>query len=101
MKINEEPLGKFKKKCEHWLQDKIIKTKNRLTEAQAQYKNNYDARLRKQQKVINLYDHLYLRVKRKNTDEHYHKLAQIAEGLYKVIKVDENTVVIEKTDQSV
>lgn len=39
---------------------------NRLSLAQARYNKNYDARLRKQREIINVDDHFYFRLERKN-----------------------------------
>lgn len=77
----------------------MVKTKELLTKAQARYKKNDDFRLLKQCEVIHLDDYVYLRVERKDPNEHRHKLPPIAKGPWKVIKVDDKTVVIEKTDR--
>ena len=101
MPTTEEPRGDFKQKWKHWLQDTMLKTKERLTKAQARYKKNFDARLRKQRENITVDDYVYLRVERKDPTEHRHKLAAIAEGPYRVTKADDATVVIERPDRSV
>lgn len=41
---------------------------------------------------------MYLRVEPKNLQHHSHKLASIAEDLYKVTKAENNTVVTDMTD---
>ena len=97
----EEPRGDFKKQWKHWLVDTMAKTRERLTKAQARYKKSYDARLRIQRENINVGDHVYLRVERRNPDEHRQKLAPIAEGPYKVNKTDEHTIVIERPKRTV
>lgn len=79
----------------------MVKMKDRLRKTQARYRNNYDVSLRKQRKCINVDDHLYLHLQLKDTDEHRHTLTLMAEGLYKVMKVDYKTVVNEKTYRSV
>lgn len=66
--------------------------------AQAGYKRNYHARLRKQRKFINVDDYVYLRFEHKNADDHRNKLASVAKGSFCFPKVDENTVMIERTD---
>lgn len=44
---------------------------------------------------------MYLRIEQKNTKYHRQKLVTIVEGSYNVTKVENNTVFIEKTNQSV
>lgn len=78
------------------------KTKEQFGRAQSRYKKNYDAlcgsNLKSSTKVIHKDDYVYHRGKRKKPKEHVHKLAPIAEGPYKVLKVYNSKVVIEKTN---
>lgn len=70
----------------------MAKTKERLTKAQSMYKDNYDARLRKQSKVIHKGDYVYLLVQHKSPYKHHHKLALIKKGPYNVSKIGDKTV---------
>lgn len=96
----EEAQGDLKRKWKHRLQDTMT-NKKRLDKSQAPYKNKYDARLRKQLKVIQENNYVYFRVEGKNTNDHKHKLAPIAEDPYKLTKFDMNAIVFEKTDHSI
>lgn len=77
----------------YYKKDEVLVRKNRLDT-----KKNYDARLRKQSKVINEHEFVYVMVKRKYSTDHGHKLAQIDEGPCRVNKVDKTKVfLIERT----
>lgn len=84
----KHPWANFKHKCKHWIQDAMVKTKDRVTKAQTRYEKHFDARLRKQKEVINVDDYLYLSMEQKYADEHRHKRAPIAEVSYEVTKVE-------------
>lgn len=88
----------------HWkrcLEKSLGEANNRLEKAQRRYKRNFDARLRKQKEIIAAGDNVYLRVERRNEDEHRHKLAAVAEGPYPVLDVKGKTVVIQRRDNTV
>ena len=91
----------FKRQWKHWLRDTLSTTKQRLDVAQARYKRNYDRRLRRQAEKIQVDDHVFLRVERKNLHDHRHKLAAVAEGPFRVKEAKDDTVVIEKPDRTV
>lgn len=93
-----EPQGDFKCKEKHWLQDTMLNTKKRLDMAQARYKKHYYKRLRKHTEIFKEDDDLFLRVEQKNENDHRHKLAPFAEGLFKLKKAECKTVVIERPD---
>lgn len=97
----EEPKEDFKRKWKHCINEKMIRTRERLEKAHNRYKKNYDARLRKQTEVIHEDDYMYLSLQQKKRTDNRHKLALVAEGRYKVTKVDKNTVLIKKTYLSV
>lgn len=78
----------------HWLQDTIKKTKERLDNVQAGYKNNFEPRLCEQSEGIHVDDFAYLQVEQKKRKDHRHKLLPIVEGPLKVTNVDKNTVVV-------
>lgn len=71
--------------------------KKRLGAAQKTYKNNYDGRLKKQARKIEMDDFLYLRVERKDPKQHLRELTIVSEGPYQVTDVDSHTLVIENT----
>ena len=79
----------------------LREAKDRLRKAQERYKRNYDARLRRQLETINKNDYVYLRVERRDENEHRHKLAAVAEGPFKVLETKGKTVVIERKDNTV
>lgn len=85
---HEEPKGKLKCKWKHWLHSTMKKTKERLDEAQARYKNNYATGLRKQLEVIHSDDYVYVQFEQKNPKDNRRKLAPIVTGPLKVTKVD-------------
>lgn len=97
---SEEPQSEFKK-CKFWLQD-TMKTVERLTQSQARCKKNYDARLRQHAEFINVnnYVQVYLCGERNDQNKHLFKLAPVAEGLYKMTKTEDKTVMIEQTNRS-
>lgn len=101
MPSHEEPKGDFKRTWKHCLNETIKKSKERLENAQTRCEKNYDARLHKKQEVIHDDDYVFIRVEPKNPKDHRHKLASIAEGLFKVTNVDGNMITIEETDRSV
>ena len=78
-----------------WLEKAIHGTKAHLAKAQARYKRNYDARLRRENTVIKSDDWVYIRVERRDAKEHRHKLSAVAEDPYRVDNANGNTVVIE------
>ena len=88
-------------KWKEWLEKALSGAKNRLMKAQQRYKRNYDARLRKQNETIKKNDHVYLRVERRDENEHRHKLAAVAEGPFKVMETHDKTVVIERNDKTI
>ena len=84
-----------------WLEKALREAKGKLEQAQARYKRNYDARLRRQNEKIEPDNWFYLRVERRDEREHRHKLAAVAEGPYKVLDIRGSTVVIERQDKSI
>lgn len=46
-------------------------------------------------------DEFFLHVERNNAKDHHHKLAQVADGPFKITKADDKTVVIERPERSV
>ena len=51
--------------------------------------------------VVKQGDYVFLWVELKNSKDHRHNIAPIAEGPFLVTKKDKNTVVIERSDRSV
>ena len=84
-----------------WLKSTLQTAKGKLDQAQARYKRNYDARLRRQTEKIVPDDWVFLRVERRDEREHRHKLAAVADGPYKVNSTHGGTVVIQRPDNSV
>lgn len=101
MPSRKDPEVDFKRKWKHCLQDTMTKTKEQPDKAQEKQKKKYDARLRKQSDAIHEYDYAYLMVKRKIPKYHRRNFAPVAEGPFKVTNVNDNTIFIEKTDQTV
>ena len=88
-------------KWKEWLEKALADAKDMLTKAQQRYKRNYDARLRRHRENIKKNDYVYLRVDRRDEKEHWHKLAAVAEGPFKVLDTHDKTVVIEKDDKTI
>ena len=88
-------------KWKQWLARTVKEAKDKLMKTQERYKRNYDTRLRKQSETIKMDDYVYLRVERRDENEHRHKLAAVAQGPYKVIETKGKTVVIEREDNTV
>ncbi|CAN8069270.1 unnamed protein product [Agarophyton chilense] len=66
-----------------------------LSKTQARYKRNYDARRRRGNPAVRVGSHVFVRVERPDKqEESRHKLLPIAAGPFKVVDLDENTVVI-------
>lgn len=101
MTSREEPKGHVRSMWKNWLQDTLKKAKDLLDKDQARYKKNYNARLRKKSEVIHEEYYVYLRVERKNRNDHRHKLAPVSKEPDKVAKFDDSTVIIKKTYWSI
>lgn len=101
MRKKAETQGEIKSKWKHWLHDTMIENKKWLDAAQAEYKKNYDKRLIKKKEVLSeAYDVLLL-IEWKNSKDHWHKLAPVAEGQFKVTTMDDKIVVLERPYRSV
>ncbi len=91
----------FANRWRAWLKKTLVEAKTKLDAAQARYKKNFDARLRRQTEKIRKEDSVFLRVERRSEKDVRHKLAAVAEGPFRVVEVKDSTVVIEKPDRSV
>ncbi|CAN8068181.1 unnamed protein product [Agarophyton chilense] len=66
-----------------------------LSKTQARYERNYDARRRRGNPAIRVGGHIFVRIERPDKqEESRHKLLPIAAGPFKVVDLDEDTVVI-------
>lgn len=83
------------------MQDKMKKRDEREDKEKARYTKNYDACLRKQSEMMHEDDYVYLGADRNNIKCERHKLTTIDKGRHIVLKVDKNTIVIEKKGQYV
>lgn len=88
-------------KWRQWLRKTITEARTKLDQAQARYKKTYDRRLRNRQEKILPGNNVYLRVEKRDENQTRHKLAAVAEGPYPVQSIHDNTVVIQRPDNSV
>ncbi|CAN8063211.1 unnamed protein product [Agarophyton chilense] len=93
--------AKYHLKWRNGLKARAEEAAKELSKTQARYKRNYDARRRRGNPAIRVGGHVFVRVERPDKqEESRHKLLPIAAGPFKVVDLDEDTVVI-KTGEDV
>lgn len=71
-----------------------------LTQAQQSYKRNFDARLWQQRKNLLPGNHVFLRVDKHTRTDGHHKLAPVTSGPFPVKSLQQQTVLIERPNQT-
>ncbi|CAN8062284.1 unnamed protein product [Agarophyton chilense] len=93
--------AKYHLKWRNDLKPRAEEAAKELSKTQARYKRNYDARRRRRNTPVRVGGHVFVRVERPDKQEESpHKLLPIAAGPFKVVDLNEDTVVI-KTGEDV
>ena len=87
-------------KWKQWLAALMSTAKGKLAKRQAQYKLDFDKRLRRNAEIIHPGDQVFVRKEYTNPQvERKHKLSSVADGPYDVVEVNQGTFVIETEDR--
>jgi len=91
----KEKPKQFMQRWKTWLQHLMRSARNELRKHQLRYQRNFNARTKAQQEPLESGDYVFVRKEYYSTTEKKHKLAPIADGPFKVLKVDAHTVTVQ------